>query len=329
MIELERVRIDHPRGGEPLLSDAELTIGRGQVVLLGCAASGGGSRLIAALVGEAPVGAGRLALFGRELGRLRRSSLLRLRRRIGVVPQDLELLGGLSALGNVILPLEIDGVPRRAAALRAAELLAQVGLGAELDTPIARLSMAERQRVAVARALVRAPQIVVCDQPTSHQDAAGAADVARLLAATAAAGASVLVVSRDPNLAAAARGLEWRHMILVEGRIRDARPLPMRDRVVDDAIIERLDIDAIDLSDPLEHVIEEIDIAESMPVSAPVTMPAAMTASAPVPTPLATITPISAAVAAAEPMPPAELGDHAAIPNVVPFPITARSRGLR
>lgn len=316
MIELERVRIDHPRGGEPLLRDAELTIGTGQVVLLSCAARGGGSRLLSALIGEAPVGGGRLALFGRDLHRLRRSSLLRMRRRLGVVPQDLELLAGLSALGNVILPLEIDGVPRRAATLRATELLGRLGLGGDLDTPIAELSMAERQRVAIARAVVRGPQVVICDQPTSHQDARGAADIAALLAATAATGASVLVISRDPNLVAAARGLEWRHMILHDGRILEASQLRVGDRVVDDAIIERLDLESIDLSEPLEHEIQEIDIADSMPV------------------PLATITPISAAVAAAEPEPPPELRTAAAaeadaIPNVVPFPITARSRGVR
>lgn len=331
MIELASVRVDHPRGGAPLLLGADLTVGRGEVLLVSGPAGAGGSRLIAALLGDLPLGAGACTLFGRDLQRLRRSSLLRLRRRVGVIPQDLELLGACSALGNVILPLEIDGIPRRAAALRAAELLGRVGLGAELDTPVDRLSMAERQRVAVARALVRNPEVVLADQPTCHQDEAGAADIAALFATCATAGAAVLVLSRDPNLIAAARGLEWRHMFLHDRRIVDARAMRIYDEVADDPIIERIDVDSIDLSVP----VEEMQIFESIPVPA--------TGSAPVP--MASITPISAAIAAAEAAAPPEVApapstspppppgavrtDDDAVPNVVPFRATARSRGTR
>ena len=265
MIELCGVRIDHPRGGAPLLDGADLAIPAGQVALLGGASGAGGSRLCAVLVGEQIATTGRVELFGRDLRRLRRASLLRLRRRVGVVPQDLRLLDDATALDNVLLPLDIDHVPRREASLRAAEALGQVGLAAELDVRVDALSMAERQRVAIARVLVRDPAVVVADQPTCHQDPVRALGIARVLDALARAGASVLVASRDPVLWGAAAELGWRTLGLEGGKLIEVTAAP----VVED--------------EPREIVIEADDDAIEASVDA--------------------------------------------IPNVVPFPITARSRG--
>src|SRR5205085_2725143 len=83
-------------------------------VLVVGAAGVGTSRLVAAALGEVALGAGRIEVLGRDVGKLRRSSLRLLRRRIGIVPQDLCLLEDRSAQLNVALPLEIDGVPRSA-----------------------------------------------------------------------------------------------------------------------------------------------------------------------------------------------------------------------
>src|SRR5688572_2495549 len=167
MIELVDVRLDHPRGGEPLVTEANLKITRGEVVLIVGAAGVGTSRLVAAALGEVPASAGRIEVMGRDLTKLRRSSLRLLRRRVGVVPQDLCLLEDRSAQLNVALPLEIDGVPRSMTLARADELLGQLGLTAEAPLPVDCLSGAARQRVAVARALVRKPEIVIADHPTS------------------------------------------------------------------------------------------------------------------------------------------------------------------
>ena len=122
MLELVDAGIDHPRGGAPLLAGAHLKVVRGEVVLIVAAAGVGTSRLVAAAMGEAPLARGRLEILGRDVSRLRRSSLRLLRRRIGVVPQDLCLLGDRSAQLNVVLPLEIDGVPRSISVLRAAQI---------------------------------------------------------------------------------------------------------------------------------------------------------------------------------------------------------------
>jgi ABC-type ATPase involved in cell division len=286
MIELERVRVDHPRGGQPLLDEATTVVQRGEVVILGASTGAGASLLLAAILGDHPLADGKVALFGRDLSRLRRASLLRLRRRVGVVPQDLRLLGEATALTNVLLPLDIDHVPRHAATIRAAEALARVGLAAELDVRVDRLSMAERQRVALARALVREPSIVVLDQPTSHQDPERAFTIAKVLSEVAAAGATVLVASRDPVMWEVAAAEGWRTLALRDGK--------MVETTAPRAVVDALSAE----------IVIEADVIDSEPVPA-----------------LATITPISAAIAAAE---AAE-----AVPNVVQFPITARSRGQR
>src|SRR5690349_15317184 len=181
MIELVDVRLDHPRGGEPLLRDANLKVTRGEVVMIIGAAGVGTSRLVAATLGEVQASAGRIEVLGRDLTRLRRASLRLLRRRVGVVPQDLCLLDDRSAQLNVALPLEIDGHPRSTTLVRANEVLAQLGLSSGSALRVDCLSGAERQRVAVARALVRKPELVLADHPTSLQDSDGAELVCAVL----------------------------------------------------------------------------------------------------------------------------------------------------
>jgi ABC-type ATPase involved in cell division len=258
MIELVAVRIDHPRGGAPLVEGVSLKIDRGEVVLLGGAASAGSSRLCGTIAGDHPAGAGRVELFGRDLRRLRRSSLLRLRRRVGIVPQDLRLLDDATALANVLLPLDIDHVPRRDACVRAAEVLGRVGLAAETDVQVDRLSMAERQRVAIARALVRTPAVIVADEPTCHQDAEHARSIASVLASAGEAGACVLIASRDPALWSTAARRGWRTLALRDGRLTDAAaPL------------------AIDVArEPSSQVVVDADIVDSEPIPNVIVFPA-------------------------------------------------------
>ncbi len=225
MIELAGVRLVRPRAAAPLLAGVDLNLHRGEIVLITGGAGAGTSTLIAALVGDVAPAEGTVSLFGRNLARLRRSSLLALRRRLGVIPQDLQLLPECTALHNVELPLEIDHVPRRDAGLRASAALARVGLADHAAAHVAELSHAERQRVAVARALVRAPAVLLADQPTAHQDADGAELIAGALAEAATLGACVLVVGRDPHLVAAAGRLGWRQLMVHRGRLVDVTDL--------------------------------------------------------------------------------------------------------
>ena len=219
-IELVDVRLDHPRGEAPLVQDASVRVTGGERVLIVGAAGVGTSRLVAAALGEVALGGGRIEVLGRDVTRLRRASLRLLRRRVGIVPQELSLLDDRSAELNVVLPLEIDGIPRSMSSIQAARVLALLGLEAEAQLPVSALSMAARQRVAVARALVREPGLLIADHPTSWQDADGAKLVCGAIADAAERGAACLVFGRDLALRALAERAGWRQLALVHGLLR-------------------------------------------------------------------------------------------------------------
>jgi ABC-type ATPase involved in cell division len=238
-IELVDVRFDHPRGGAPLLSEANMRVTGGERVLIVGAAGVGTSRLAAAALGEFAPAAGRIEVLGRDVGKLRRSSLRMLRRRVGIVPQDLCLLEDRSAQLNVVLPLEIDGFPRSVSIERAARVLALLGLESEAALPVDCLSMAARQRVAVARALVREPELFIADHPTSAQDAEGAELVCGAISDAAERGAACLVLGRDPALRSIAEREGWRRLAIVRGALR-----PMSQSALEGIAVDELLVDA-------------------------------------------------------------------------------------
>ena len=232
MISLVDVRLDHPRGGAPLMAEGNLHVATGDVAMVVSAAGVGSSRLVAAMLGEVTPSAGRIEVLGQNVAKLRRSSLRLLRRKVGIVPQDLCLLEDRSVQINVALPLEIDGIPRSISIAKANEVLAQLGLEDEASLPVECLSSSARQRVAVARALVRDPALVIADHPTMWQDAAGAELVCKALATC---GATVLVFGRDYALRTIAERLKWRQLALIDGALE-----PLGEVLLDGQSIEDL-----------------------------------------------------------------------------------------
>jgi len=131
-------------------------------------------------------------------------TLLR-RRQIGFVFQAFNLMPTLSALENAALPLELDGVSQREAHERARAGLEQVGLGKRVDHLPSMLSGGEQQRVAVARALVTNPTLLLADEPTGNLDTAGGEQVMKLLRELVGKyGQTVVMVTHDAEIAAAA-----------------------------------------------------------------------------------------------------------------------------
>ncbi|HTJ41998.1 MAG TPA: ATP-binding cassette domain-containing protein [Kofleriaceae bacterium] len=259
MIELAGVRLERPRAAAPLFAGVDLTVNRGDVVLITGCAGAGTTTLISALIGDVAPAEGTVSLFGRNLARLRRSSLLALRRRLGVIPQDLQLLPECTALANVELPLEIDHVPRRDANARAAAALGRLGLADHAHAHVHELSGAERQRVAIARALVRAPSLLLADQPTAMQDGEGADLIAGALQEAASLGAAVLVAGRDPHLIAAADRLGWRQLMVHRGRLVDVTDLV----TIDEDVPEEIVIEAMPAEPELAPIIEFPAVARS------------------------------------------------------------------
>jgi cell division transport system ATP-binding protein len=145
---------------------------------------------------------GLISLFGQDLAVLPRRQLPHLRRRIGVVFQEFRLLEHLSAFDNVALPLRIAGQKPKAYRGDVAELLAWVGLGERLHAMPATLSGGEKQRLAIARAVVSRPDILLADEPTGNVDDEMALRILRLFVELNRLGTTVLIASHDRDLVA-------------------------------------------------------------------------------------------------------------------------------
>ena len=218
---LEAVGRTYTTAAGPLtvLKDASLSVGKGELVGL-VAPSGAGKSTLLHIAGllEKP-DSGDVLVEGRACGKLPDLERTRLRRRmVGFVYQFHHLLPEFSALENVVLPQMIAGRSKRKAKAEAAGLLERVGLQARATHRPARLSGGEQQRVAVARALVNAPAVLLADEPTGNLDPATSETVFDLLVALVREkGMSALVATH--NLALAER--MDRVVTLEEGGIVD------------------------------------------------------------------------------------------------------------
>ena len=162
-------QVPSPEGVLTLLDDINLSIAPGEAVAIVGASGSGKSTLLGLLAGLDVPSSGRVLLDGTELSALDEDGRARLRAgRVGFVFQSFQLLPGLTALENVMLPLELAGHASPAAAAR--DVLAQVELGARLHHYPSQLSGGEQQRVAIARAIAKRPEVLLCDEPTGALD---------------------------------------------------------------------------------------------------------------------------------------------------------------
>jgi cell division transport system ATP-binding protein len=153
-------------------------------------------RLLAAI--ERPT-SGSIVVNGQNLAALRKSAIPYLRRNFGLIFQDQKLLFDRSVLDNVLLPLAIVGLPAIDAARRARAALDKVGLLArEKANPIA-LSGGEQQRLAIARAVVNRPAILLADEPTTNLDSESAADILEIFRAFHQVGVTIVIATHDPQ----------------------------------------------------------------------------------------------------------------------------------
>jgi len=184
-------------GERVALRGASLAVGRGEFVLLTGPSGAGKSTALRLIAGLEVPDAGRVTVAGTDVGALKPRARAVLRQSLGIVPQDLQLLDDRSALANVMLPAQVAGLARGEARRRAQAALQRVGLDnfdAERLRPSA-LAGAARQRLALARAIVNAPVLLLADEPTAHLHAAAAAELFGVFAQCAAAGATVIVAS--------------------------------------------------------------------------------------------------------------------------------------
>lgn len=185
-----------------ILRGISLSVPQGQTLALLGPSGSGKSSLMAVLAGLERASRGSLQVAGADFAALDEDALAAARRgRIGIVLQAFHLLPTMTALENVMTPLELAG--QVDARDRAAAELAAVGLGHRLDHYPAQLSGGEQQRVAIARALAPRPALVFADEPTGNLDhATGEAIMDLLFARRAETGATLVVITHDPALAA-------------------------------------------------------------------------------------------------------------------------------
>jgi putative ABC transport system ATP-binding protein len=198
------------------LRSVDLVVERGTFVAIMGPSGCGKSTLLNLLAGLDRPTAGEVWLDGERIDGLGEADLARLRRRkVGFVFQSFNLIPTLSAGENVELPLRLAGRRRRDARRTADRLLAELGIEGRRNTAPAVLSGGEQQRVALARALANAPDIVFADEPTGNLDSVAAREVLGLLRSVRDRGQTLLVVTHDARVAAAAD----RVVTLRDGRV--------------------------------------------------------------------------------------------------------------
>jgi putative ABC transport system ATP-binding protein len=229
----DAVRI-HGRGATEVraLAGVSLQVRPGELVAVMGPSGSGKSTLLSLAGGLDTPTSGEVYVEGQALSTLSVAALARLRRRsLGYVFQDLNLIPALTAVENVMLPLELDG-ERQGAARRAAKAaLAEVDLAALADRFPDEMSGGQQQRVAIARALVGARRLVLADEPTGALDSETGEAVLRVLRARVDAGAAGLLVTHE------ARHAAWadRVVFLRDGVVVDTTgPLPQVEELLDE-----------------------------------------------------------------------------------------------
>jgi len=205
------------------LREVDLAVERGELVaVMGPSGSGKSTLLTIAGSLEQPT-RGQVLVDGVDLATVSRSERAMLRRRsIGFVFQDFNLLAGLTALENVSMPLELDGVRAKAARAPALKALEALDVAERADRYPDELSGGERQRVAIARAIVGERRLLLADEPTGALDSVNGESVMRLLRAATHRGVAGVVVTHEAHLASWAD----RVVFLRDGRVVDQTVAP-------------------------------------------------------------------------------------------------------
>ena len=215
LIRMVDVGVTYPTG-KVALSNVDLEIRRGEFVFLVGPSGAGKSTLIRLIVREQVASTGRVYLAGRDLARISRGQVHRIRRRIGVVFQDFRLLPNKSVRENVAFALEVTGAPLGEIRRRVPRLLALVGLEDQAAQLPAQLSGGEQQRAAIARALVHDPALLIADEPTGNLDPVTGWEIVQLLLEINALGTTLVMATHNQEIVNA---LRRRVVALEQGRI--------------------------------------------------------------------------------------------------------------
>lgn len=189
------------QGRVPILKDIDLTVHPGEFVFLIGRTGAGKSTLLKSLYGEIPVTEGKVQVGGFELNGLKESKIPYLRRELGIVFQDFQLLNDRSAIDNLLFVLKATGWKKKDVMIaRCEQVLQVVGLENKGYKFPAELSGGEQQRLVIARALLNEPKLVLADEPTGSLDPTVSDEVMALLQKICSEGTSILMATHDYRL---------------------------------------------------------------------------------------------------------------------------------
>ncbi|MCO6051672.1 cell division ATP-binding protein FtsE [Mesorhizobium sp. RP14(2022)] len=215
MIRFENVGLRYGMGPE-VLRDISFDLPQRSFQFLSGPSGAGKTTLLRLLFLSLKPTRGLVSIFGKDRLSLSRTELPSLRRRIGVVFQDFRLLDHMSTFDNVALPLRVRGREESSYRADVIELLKWVGLGERMHAPPPVLSGGEKQRAAIARALIEQPDILLADEPTGNVDPPLARRLLRLFIEMNRLGTAVVIATHDQHLM---EQVDARRMILSGGRL--------------------------------------------------------------------------------------------------------------
>ncbi|WBB59019.1 cell division ATP-binding protein FtsE [Streptomyces sp. WMMC500] len=200
MIRFDNVTKLYPKQNRPALQDVSLEIERGEFVFLVGSSGSGKSTFLRLILREERTTHGQVHVLGKDLARLSNWKVPQMRRQLGTVFQDFRLLPNKTVAENVAFALEVIGKPRGQIRKTVPEVLDLVGLAGKGDRMPGELSGGEQQRVAVARAFVNRPMLLIADEPTGNLDPQTSVGIMKLLDRINRTGTTVIMATHDQQI---------------------------------------------------------------------------------------------------------------------------------
>ncbi|GBE29928.1 MAG TPA: ATP-binding cassette domain-containing protein [Bacteroidetes bacterium] len=216
MIELMQVSKQYSRGRG--VHDVSFRISKGEWVLLVGDSGAGKSTILRMIYGAVRPDSGDLIVASKRLSQVNDNSLPSLRREMGIIDQDLTLVDDRSVYRNVSLVGEVHGWSKKKTKQQSLRVLNRVGLHAHLDQLPTKLSRGELRRLAIARALVAQPFVLIADEPLIHLDTETAGSIIELLEKIHAQGTSILLATHRSELF---DGYPVRRLLIEDGEVRE------------------------------------------------------------------------------------------------------------
>lgn len=198
MIEFKNVSKKY--GDIAALDNVNFLIEKGSFVFLVGPTGSGKTTIFRLIIRDLQPSEGQIILDNVDIHKLKDKHIPQLRRKVGVIFQDLKLLMDRTVLENVMLPLQFSGVKEKDAKIRTEEIIAEVGLSGRMNQFPLQLSGGERQRVAIARALIFKPEILLADEPTGNLDSETTHQILDLLNSINKKGTTVFMATHNDHL---------------------------------------------------------------------------------------------------------------------------------